>query len=75
MPVSYAMMEGYIAAKVIIEVARRMGARASREGFVQALDSIDTLDLGGYSIGFRPNIRSGSRFVEMSIVTVGKIRQ
>ncbi|UUZ73190.1 hypothetical protein LP415_07635 [Polaromonas sp. P1(28)-8] len=35
----------------------------------------DTLDLGGYSIGFRPNIRSGSRFVEMSIVTVGKIRQ
>lgn len=74
-PVSYAMMEGYIAAKVIVEAARRMGARASREGFVQALDSIDTLDLGGYSIGFRPNMRSGSRFVEMSIVTVGKIRQ
>ena len=34
-PVSYAMMERYIAAKVIVEATRRMGARASREGFVQ----------------------------------------
>lgn len=74
-PVSYAMMEGYIAAKVIVEAARRMGVRASREGFVQALNSIDMLDLGGYSIGFRPNRRSGSKFVEMSIVTAGRIRQ
>ncbi|SFU89556.1 amino acid/amide ABC transporter substrate-binding protein, HAAT family [Polaromonas sp. YR568] len=74
-PVSYAMMEGYIAAKIIVEATRRMGARASREAFVQALDSIDMLDLGGYSIGFKPNMRSGSRFVEMSIVTAGRIRQ
>lgn len=74
-PVSYAMMEGFIAAKVIVEAVRRMGARASREGFVQALDSIDALDLGGYNVGFRPNMRSGSKFVEMSIVTSGKIRQ
>jgi branched-chain amino acid transport system substrate-binding protein len=69
------MMEGYIAAKVIVEATRRMGVRASREAFVQALDSIDMLDLGGYSIGFKPNMRSGSRFVEMSIVTAGRIRQ
>jgi branched-chain amino acid transport system substrate-binding protein len=74
-PVSYAMMEGYIAAKVIVEAARRMGARASREGFIQALDSIESLDLGGYSIGFKPNGRSGSKFVEMSIITTGRIRQ
>ncbi len=74
-PVSYAMMEGYIAAKVIVEAARRMGARASREGFVKALDSIDMFDLGGYSLGFAPNMRSGSRFVELSIVTAGRIRQ
>lgn len=73
--VSYAMMEGYIAASVIVEAARRMGARPSREGFVQALDSIGMLDLGGYSIGFKPNMRSGSKFVEMTIVTAGKIRQ
>lgn len=75
-PVSYAMMEGYIAAKVIVEAVRRQGARPSREGMVAALDSMDSFDLGGYVVSFRPNARSGSRFVELSIISgSGKIRQ
>jgi branched-chain amino acid transport system substrate-binding protein len=75
-PVSYSMMEGYIAAKVIVEAARRQGARPTREGMAAALDSMDSFDLGGYAVGFRPNARSGSRFVELSIVSgSGKIRQ
>jgi ABC-type branched-subunit amino acid transport system substrate-binding protein len=75
-PVSYAMMEGYIAGSVIVEAARRMGAKVSREGFVNALDSIDNLDLGGYKVGFKPGMRSGSKFVELSIITEsGRIRQ
>jgi branched-chain amino acid transport system substrate-binding protein len=75
-PASYAMMEGYIAGSVIVEAARRMGPKISREGFVSALDSINNLDLGGYKVGFKPNMRSGSRFVELSIITAsGKIRQ
>lgn len=74
-PPSYAMMEGFIAGKVIVEAARRMGAKPSREAFVAALDSVDT-DMGGYRVGFKPGSRSGSRFVELSIVTgSGKIRQ
>jgi branched-chain amino acid transport system substrate-binding protein len=75
-PVSYAMMEGYIAGKVIVEAVRRQGSKLSREGMVAALDGMDSYDLGGYVIGYRPNARSGSRFVELSIVTgAGKIRQ
>jgi branched-chain amino acid transport system substrate-binding protein len=74
-PVSYAMMEGYIAGSVIVEAARRMGPRISREGFANALDTVD-VDLGGYKVGFKPGMRSGSRFVELSIVTAtGRIRQ
>jgi ABC-type branched-subunit amino acid transport system substrate-binding protein len=74
-PPSYAMMEGFIAGKVIVEAARRMGAKSSREAFVAALDTLET-DLGGYRLGFKPGMRSGSRFVELSIVTgAGKIRQ
>ncbi len=74
-PPSYAMMEGYIAGKTIVEAARRMGAKASREAFVAALDTVET-DMGGYRVGFKPGMRSGSRFVELSIVTgAGKIRQ
>ncbi|WP_431098517.1 ABC transporter substrate-binding protein [Polaromonas aquatica] len=75
-PVSYAMMEGYIAARVISEAIRRQGSRPSREGTVLALDSMSNFDLGGYLISFKPGQHTGSGFVELSIVTsAGKIRQ
>jgi branched-chain amino acid transport system substrate-binding protein len=75
-PVSYAMMEGYIAAKVIVEAVRRQGARPTREGMAKAIDGMDSLNLGGYVVGFKPGMRSGSRFVELSIISgSGKIRQ
>jgi len=75
-PVSYAMMEGYINAKVIVEAVRRQGARPTREGMVAALDSMDSFNLGGYVVGFKPGMRTGSKFVELSIISgAGKIRQ
>jgi len=75
-PISYAMMEGFIAAKVIVEAARRQGSRVTREGFASALDGMENFDLGGYVIGFRPGMHTGSRFVEMTIVSgSGRIRQ
>ena len=75
-PVSYAMMEGYIAARVIVEAVRRQGARPTREGMVTALNSMDAFDMGGYAVAFKPTQRTGSRYVELSIVSsVGKIRQ
>jgi branched-chain amino acid transport system substrate-binding protein len=75
-PVSYAMMEGYIAAKVIAEAVRRQGARPTREGMAAALDSMDNFNLGGYAVSYAPGKRSGSKFVELSIVTgAGKVRQ
>ncbi|MEJ5126559.1 ABC transporter substrate-binding protein [Comamonas sp. MYb21] len=75
-PVSYVMMEGYIAAKVIAEAVRRQGARPTREGMAAALDSIDSLDLGGYVVGFKPGMRDGSKRVELTVISdTGKIRQ
>ncbi|WP_312844687.1 ABC transporter substrate-binding protein [Diaphorobacter nitroreducens] len=75
-PVSYAMMEGFIAAKVIAEAVRRQGARPTREGVAAALDSMDNVDLGGYVVGFKPGARNGSKFVELSIISgAGRIRQ
>ncbi len=75
-PVSYAMMEGFIAGKVIVEAVRHEGARPSREAMIKALDGMDYFNMGGYAVGFKPGMRSGSRFVELSIITgAGKIRQ
>jgi branched-chain amino acid transport system substrate-binding protein len=74
--VSYSMMEGFIAAKVIVEAVRRQGARPTREGMAPTLDAMDSYDMGGYVVGFRPNQRHGSRFVELSIISgAGRIRQ
>jgi len=75
-PVSYAMMEGYITAKFIVEVVRRQGARPTREGLPTVIESISNLNLAGYAVNFQPGQRSGSKLVELSIVTsAGKIRQ
>ena len=75
-PVSFTMMEGFIACKVIVEAVRRQGTRVTREGMAAALDSMPSYDLGGYVVGYRPDKRSGSRLVELSIITAdGKIRQ
>ena len=75
-PVSYAMMEGYITAKVIVEAVRVQGRMPTREGMVMALDAMKGYDLGGYIVGYKPGMRSGSKFVELSIITAsGKIRQ
>ena len=75
-PVSYAMIEGYITAKVIVEMVRRQGARPTREGMPTAIESMNNLNLAGYTVSFRPGQRSGSKLVELSIVTsAGRIRQ
>jgi branched-chain amino acid transport system substrate-binding protein len=75
-PASYAMMEGYIAGKVIVEAVHRQRGKPTREGMVAALDGMDNVNLGGYVIGFKPGMHSGSHLVELSIVSgAGKIRQ
>jgi branched-chain amino acid transport system substrate-binding protein len=76
LPVSYAMMEGYIAGKVIAEAVRRAGPRPTRESLMAALDSIEALDLGGYFISYKGGNRHGSRYVDLSIIShSGRIRQ
>ena len=59
-----------------VEAVRRQGPKPTREGIAAALDTMDSYDLGGYVVGFRPGMRTGSRFVELSIVSAsGRIRQ
>ena len=62
------MIEGYIAAKVIVEAVRRLKGKPTREGMIVALNSIDNYDLGGYVVGFKVGALAGSKFVELSII-------
>lgn len=74
--VSYAAMEAYIAAKVLVEGLRRAGPKLTREGLIQALESMRKLDLGGIEIDFSPTKHNGSSYVELSILSEdGKFRR
>lgn len=66
---SYASMEAYAAAKVLVEGLKRAGPNLTRDGFVKALESIRRVDFGGIEVEYSPQRRSGSNFVELSILT------
>jgi len=67
LPASYAMMEGYVNAKVVAEALRR-AQPANREKLNAGLRDFNPQDLGGYWVAFKPGSQFGSRFVELSIV-------
>ena len=66
--VSYAAMEGYVSAKVMVEGLRRAGRNLTREGFVHAMESMHHTDFGGLMVNYGPDDHSGSEFVELTMI-------
>jgi ABC-type branched-subunit amino acid transport system substrate-binding protein len=72
---SYGSMEGYVAARTFVEGVRRAGADVSAKGIMAGLESLREFDMGGFRIGFQARNHSGSRFVDLTILTEdGKTR-
>lgn len=67
-PASYAAMEGFVAAKLTVEGLRRAGRNLTREGLVHALESMHRVDIGGIVLGYSEHNRSGSQFVELTMI-------
>jgi len=65
----FGTLEGYIAAKVMVEGLRRAGRNLTREGFVRAMEGIQDFDVGGFKVNYGPGNRSGSRFVDLTIIS------
>jgi branched-chain amino acid transport system substrate-binding protein len=68
---SDAGMEGFMAAKVLVEGLRRAGNDPTREKLRSALESIRDFDIGGIAISYGANDHTGSQFVETSIISAG----
>lgn len=66
--VSYAAMEGYVNAKVLVEGLKRAGPRLTREGFVRALETMQRVDFGGLMVTYGANDHTGSEFVELTMI-------
>lgn len=74
--VSPAMLEGYAAAKVMVEALRRAGQPATREKVQKALESIQKFDLGGLEVSYSPTDHTGLDFADLSIIgQEGKFRR
>jgi branched-chain amino acid transport system substrate-binding protein len=73
---NYTGMEGFVAAKVFAEAARRAGKAMTRESLITALQSMQSYNVGGMNLEFGPDKNAGSRFVEMTMLTEdGKVRR
>lgn len=67
--VSPAMLEGYAAAKVLVEALRRAGPKPSRERIQTALEGLGKFDIGGLEVNFSPQDHTGLDFADLSIIT------
>jgi ABC-type branched-subunit amino acid transport system substrate-binding protein len=65
---SFTSLEGFIAAKVLVEGLRRAGSDLTRERFITAMEQIRDFDVGGYIVSFSPTDHNGSRFVELTVI-------
>lgn len=66
-------LEGYIAARVLVEGLRRAGPHLTRAGLIRALESITpaNYDGGGFSLHFSRTDHSGSDFVDLTAIGTG----
>ena len=72
---NFSSMEGYLAAKVMIDGLRRAGNKPTRESLIAGLESLGNQSYGGFSVAFSPSNHVASSFVELSMLTGdGRVR-
>ncbi|HEX6691577.1 MAG TPA: ABC transporter substrate-binding protein [Burkholderiales bacterium] len=65
---NFGAIEGFLTAKVMVEGLRRAGKNLTREGFVDAMEKMQDVDLGGFFISYSPTSHIGSKFVDLTII-------
>jgi branched-chain amino acid transport system substrate-binding protein len=69
------MLEGYIAARVLVEGLKRIQGEPTRAKLKQALDGLRNVDIGGFRIDYN-NDRVGSKMVELALIdSQGRVRE
>ncbi len=70
---NFVSLEGYINAKVLVEGLKRAGPKLDREGFIDAIESIQKLDLGiANPLSFSPQDHQGLERVYFTHLHNGK---
>lgn len=72
---NFSSIEGYLAARVLVEGLKRSSGKPSRDGLIAGLEGIDRQQFGGFEVSFSPKNHVASKFVELSMITGdGRIR-
>ncbi|WP_341892393.1 ABC transporter substrate-binding protein [Variovorax sp. YR752] len=73
---NYSSMEGYVAAKTFAEGLKRAGGAGTTDALIGGLESLRELNLGGFYVDFAPNKHTGSKYVDLTILTAdGHVRR
>jgi len=65
---NFSAIEGFLTAKVMVEGLRRTGKNLTREGFVDAMEKMQDVDVGGFFVSYSPQSHTGSKFVDLTII-------
>jgi branched-chain amino acid transport system substrate-binding protein len=66
--VNFSSLEGFIAAKVLVEGLRVAGKDLTRAKFITAMESLSNFDTGGFQVRFSPQNHNGSQYVDLSMI-------
>jgi branched-chain amino acid transport system substrate-binding protein len=72
---NFSSMEGYLAARVLVEALRKGPAKITRESVVTALEGLGSQSFGGFNVKLSATDHVASSFVELSmLVGDGRVR-
>jgi len=72
---SYGSLEGYVAAKTVVEGLRRGSNNTSPESLITGLEALREFNLGGFFVDFSPTKHTGSKYVDLTVLTAdGRVR-
>jgi branched-chain amino acid transport system substrate-binding protein len=66
--VNFSSLEGFIAAKILVEGLRRAGKDPTREKFIAGMEGISNFEIGGFLVKFSPENHNGSQYVDLSMI-------
>jgi ABC-type branched-subunit amino acid transport system substrate-binding protein len=64
-------LEGFIAAKTMVEGMKRASGGLTRASFIKSMEAMKSYDLGGFAVHFGPDDHTGSDFIDLTVISAG----
>lgn len=65
---SFTSLEGFIAARILVEGVKRAGKDLTREKLITALENMSNVDLGGFQVAFSQKNHNASSYVDLTMI-------